>query len=676
MPVQQLDAATLRSEVHAIRAALPRTRAGAVTSQGDFVQHSDTLRSTNALSGAGVTVGVLSDSFDCYSVFKADGVAASGNAGYASNGFLATAATDVSTGDLPSGVKVLQEAPCMDGNEYNGYPDELPFGDEGRAMLQVVHDVAPGASLAFYTAENGEADFANGIVALAKAGAKVIADDVGYYDEPFYQDGLVAQAVDAVNGPPYGVAYFAAAGNDGSLAYENTAPIFGTVAASGPNVGEHLLNFDTTGATTVTSLPVTIAALVPGEYVAIVVEWDQPYVTGSPSSSGATSRIDVCITGAAGNDQIVDENGNPVSCTGPNATGSDPVQIMLIGIPATSSGNSSPETLNIQVGLVSATGPGRIKVAVEDDGAGSTINTFPSASATATLQGHPGAVGAAAVGAAFYFLSPACGTAHAELESYSSLGGAPILFGASGTRLPAPVIRNKPDFVDADGVNDTFLGFTLADAGATGSSGLLNTTISACQNDPKYPNFFGTSAATPHAAAVAALMLQANSAVTPAQIYQAMRASALPMGPTTPNFESGYGFVQADAAFALLPQVAPPQPTLTLSAASITTGGSATLTWSAADATACTASGSWSGSVANTGTKSVSPSAAGTDTYTLSCSNSAGTSPAASATLTVTASSTGGGGGGGALDPWLLLGLTGMVCVGCAARRERHTDVR
>jgi hypothetical protein len=682
MPVLELDAATLRPEVHAIRAALSRTRAGAVTSQGDFVQHSDTLRSANALSGAGVTVGVLSDSFDCYSVFQADGVAASGNAGYASNGFLATAETDVSTGDLPSGVKVLEEAPCMDGNEYNGYPDELPFGDEGRAMLQVVHDVAPGASLAFYTAENGEADFANGIVALAKSGAKVIADDVGYYDEPFYQDGLVAQAVDEVNGSPYGVAYFSAAGNDGSLAYENTTPGFSTVSSSQPNVGEHLLNFDATGATTVTSLPVTIAALIPGEYVAIVVEWDQPYVTGSPNSGGATSRIDVCITGAGGNDQIVDENGNPVSCTGANAAGSDPVQIIMIGIPATSSGNSSPETLSIQVGLVSGTTPGRIKVAVEDDGAGSTINAFPSASATATVQGHPAAVGAAAVGAAFYFQSPACGTSPAALESYSSLGGAPILFDTSGARLMTPVMRNKPDFVDADGVNNTFLGFTLAQAGATGSNGLLSTNISACQNEPKYPNFFGTSAATPHAAAVAALMLQANSAVTPAQIYQALRTSALAMGSPTPNFESGYGFVQADAAFALLPQVAPPQPTLTLSSTNIATGSAATLTWSAPDATACTASGSWSGSEANSGTQSVSPSAVGTDTYTLTCSNSAGASPAASATLTVTAASNaaatggGGGGGGGALDPWLLLGLAGVVCGGFAARRERHVEAQ
>jgi len=31
-------------------------------------------------------------------------------------------------------------------------------------MMQIIHAVAPGAALAFYTAVDSEADFANGIV--------------------------------------------------------------------------------------------------------------------------------------------------------------------------------------------------------------------------------------------------------------------------------------------------------------------------------------------------------------------------------------------------------------------------------------------------------------------------------------------------------------------------------
>ena len=561
LPVTRLEAAAARSEVHSIRAAMSRTRSGAVTSQGDFVQHSDVLRSANNLSGAGVTVGVLSDSYDCYAVYAANNVIASGPAGYANNGFLATAATDVSTDDLPPGVNVLNEAEDGNGGCMNyGAPIQLPFTDEGRAMLQIVHDVAPGASLAFYSAENSEADFANGIgrlaasVASGGAGAKVIADDVGYFDEPFYQDGMVAQAIDAV--VAQGVAYFSAAGNDGTLAYDNDTPDFSTVSTSAPNSGEHLLNFDASGATTVTSLPVTIASLIPGEFVAIVVEWDQPYVTGAPDSGGATSHIDVCITGASGTDiveQYITNTGAPVNCTGANPTGSDPYQVMIIANPANASGNTAAETLNIVVGLADGTAaPGRIKVVVEDDGAGSTINAFPGNSVSATLQGHPGAAGAAAVGAAFYLNTPACGN-NLGLEYFSSEGGTPILFDSAGNRLADPIVRQKPDFVGPNGVNNTFLGFTL-------SASQVVTSIAGCENNTSYPSFFGTSAATPHVASIAALMLEANPAVTPAQIYQALRSSALPMGTVSPNFDSGYGFVQADAAFALIPKVTPPPP--------------------------------------------------------------------------------------------------------------------
>src|SRR5271170_6623662 len=370
LPVSQLDAATGLGELHAIRAALSRTRTGAVTSQGDFVLHSETVRSANALTGAGVTVGVLSDSFDCYAQYAApnSGVPVSGYKGYAYNGFTATAATDESTGDLPSAVEVLGEAPCLD----YGAPILTPLGDEGRAMLQIVHDVAPGASLAFYTAENSEADFAAGIGRLASAGAKVIADDVGYFDEPFFQDGLVAQAVDAVQAQ--GVAYFSAAGNNSTLAYDNNAPSFAFLSNTAPTAGEHLLNFDASGATTTTSLPVTIPSMLPGEFVAIVVEWDQPFVTGAQNSGGATSQINLCLLGVSGTDEILDGNLNPVACSGANSLGADPVQVLLIANPATNANPSAAENIGIVVGLAGGTTPGRIKVVVEDDGAGSTIN--------------------------------------------------------------------------------------------------------------------------------------------------------------------------------------------------------------------------------------------------------------------------------------------------------------
>jgi hypothetical protein len=199
LPVAALGSATARTELLAMRAALMRSRAAnIVATQGDFAQGSSALRSAYpGLNGAGVTVGILSDSFNCYGVYDqpGSGVPASGQQGYAPNGFASTdASVDETSGALTAKVNVLEEASCL---QY-GAPTLLPDADEGRAMLQIVHAVAPGASLAFYTADNSEADFASGILALAAQGAKVIADDTGYFDEPFYQDGIVAQSVDIV----------------------------------------------------------------------------------------------------------------------------------------------------------------------------------------------------------------------------------------------------------------------------------------------------------------------------------------------------------------------------------------------------------------------------------------------------------------------------------------------
>jgi subtilase family protein len=685
LPVSRILDAAARPELTAIHAALPRPSAasGILATQGDYVQHSSAVRATYpSLTGTGVTVGVLSDSFDCYEIYAqpGSGVPASGFAGYAFNGFTATAEDDEASGALPPKVTVLAEpftsTPSAAGNclAY-GAPDLPPFSDEGRAMLQVVHAVAPGANLAFHTGDNSEADFADGIGKLAAAGAKVIADDLGYFDEPFFQDGIVAQAIDTVE--QNGVAYFSAAGNDANAAWQSTAPSFATPASGAANAGEFLLNFDTSGATTATSLPITIAPLQPGEFVGIVVEWDQPYVTGAPGSTGATSRIDACVTGTSGVFPIVqDYDGNNVTCTGPNALGVDPVQVLIVGNPASASAHTAQATIDLVIGLADGTpAPGRVIVSVSTDGqTASPLTTY--ATNSPTLQGHRGAAGAAAVGAAFYFQTPQCGTTPAQLEPFSSLGGAPILFDTSGNRLATPTVRQKPNFVGPDGINNTFLGFQLTppsfDGVTVSGGGALPTTNTQCQNDASYPNFFGTSAATPHAAGIAALMLQANPAATPTQIYTALENGALPMtgSGATPNFYSGYGFIQADAALALLP-LGPPS--LSLGASSIVLGQSTTLTWIATDATSCTASGSWSGPQASGASITLTPAAVGSYTYSLTCTNTAGTTSTTSATLTVTAAAaaSGGGGGGGALG-WPALGL--LAALGRGRRRGIHRE--
>src|SRR5271165_2667399 len=111
-----------------------------------------------------------------------------------------------------------------------------------------------------------------------------------------------------------GAAHSLAAGSARDSTYENAAPGFGTLSSSGSNAGEYLLNFDVTGATNATALPVTLAPIRPGGSVAVLVHWDPPSVAGTPASPA--SSIDVCIHGTSGTLTVTDYDGHAVSCTG------------------------------------------------------------------------------------------------------------------------------------------------------------------------------------------------------------------------------------------------------------------------------------------------------------------------------------------------------------------------
>jgi hypothetical protein len=641
LPVTALAQAAQLPGVTQIRASMPRTR-GPVALQGDFVQGSSALRTQYAgLTGTGLTIGVLSDSFNCYSYYAAHGPSQLGNGynGYATNSFAATQADDVASGALPSGVNILEDADCAD----YGAPQQPPWSDEGRAMAQIVHVVAPGAQLAFHTAINSEADFAAGITQLQQQGAKIIVDDVGYPDEPFFQDGVVAQAVDAA--AAQGVAYFSAAGNDGRNAYETTAPVF--VAQS----GRTLLNFDSSGATTTTTLPMTIPPVAPGEFVLLVVQWDQPYVTGAPGSPGAANALNFCIESASPAVDWVAQDTGPAQlvsypvCTGANSIGADPVLILAVGNPANVNAPTPTETLNIAIQLVSGAVPHRVKFLLSDNGLGASITSF--ATFSPTMQGHPNAAGAVAVAAAMYYLTPACGTSPALLETYSSYGGDPILFDVNGSALATPQNRGKPDLTGPDGVNNTFLGFQLADGTAPSPpwnpNGQFPTSIAQCQNNSQYPNFFGTSAAAPHAAGAAALLWQANPALSATQIAAALENTALPMSEGAQG--AGAGFIQVNAALGAIPVGAP---SLNISPAQIAVGSPAMLTWSSFGTSSCMASGDWSGAQPTSGSTTITPTTAGSLSYSLACTGANGTGPAATVTLSV--QSAAGHHGGGELD--------------------------
>ncbi len=489
LPLTAIPALEDLPSLRLARPAYATQHQGAVPSQGDRAMRADIARMSFGVDGSGVLVGTLSDSYDCL------GGAAAGEA----------------SGDLPAGVQVLQELdPCGAAT------------DEGRAMMEIIHDIAPGATLAFHTAFEGQAGFAQGIIELANAGAKVINDDVIFFTEPFFQDGIVAQAVDTVKG--LGVAYFSSAGNAGRRAYE--APF----RPSGHSFGvgsarEEAHDFDPGP-----GIDICQRITVPvGRTLTLVYQWDQPFASTMVGAPGSASDMDIFLTNAACT--IVIRSGAERN------VGGDPVEILGFT-------NPGPSTVfGVIIGRFSGPDPGLMKTVNLGSGSFDEFDTQ-----TGTSWGHSAALGGLGVGAADYQDTPAFnGGVPPVIESFSSAGGTPILFDIAGNRLASLEDRQQPDITAPDGVDTTFFGGVDAEPNS-------------------FPNFFGTSAAAPHAAAVAALMLQRNSSIGPDAVYSILKATAIDMDdPATSLFDmgfdcrTGFGLMEAERALnaALQPAPAP-----------------------------------------------------------------------------------------------------------------------
>jgi len=408
------------------------------------------------VNGSGIKVGVLSDSFND----------------------LGGAAADEADGALPSASNIQVLSDLSSGGT-----------DEGRAMMQIIHDIAPGANLAFYTADNSEQDFANGILALAAAGCKVIVDDVSYYDEPFFQNGIVAQAIQTVEAE--GVTYVTAAGNNAGNGYQAT-----WTPGSGVFDGWYFPDAELFGGSLTQTITVTASSADP---VPLLLEWNEAYGQAS-FNFGQAPDIDLFVfhngilIGQATN-ASVGEPDNP--WTGYQFTASGSYQIVIAN-------NFGPD-------------PGLIKEILAGDGLPVSI----SGANAGTVFGHamtPGVITAGAVSAAD---TPAFGFSPTS-ESFSSSGaGTELLFADNGTVLSAP---DQLSPVAVSGVDD------------------IATTVPGGLSD-----FYGTSAASASLAGVAALILSADPYLTPAQVEQIMEDTALQMANSA---VSGAGLVQVDAAIA------------------------------------------------------------------------------------------------------------------------------
>jgi len=534
VPIGALSDMSTTPSLRFMRPSMAKTQIGLTTSQGDHAQRSDVARQRFHVNGRGVRVGVMSDSYNC-----SEGALVPGEP-------FTTAPQDKASNDLPRDVLVLKDLSPTPSSDCS---------DEGRAMMQLIHDVAPASSLAFYTAFESPEDFAAGIGALADAGSKVIVDDVIYFAEPMFLDGPIAQAADRVKSR--GVAYFSSAGNQARQSYES----FRRSDGEGANGG--VLHDFANGKAVDVLQGITAGA---GSTSLLSFQWDQPWF--SVNGKGSASDLDI---------YFVDDDGNPIKlCDDPNTLvcqfpgidmneGGDAVEV-----PALINDSDADVHANIVIELFSGPAPHRMKYVWFDLGAG-LLTVDEHNTESGTLYGHANAAGAEAIGAAPWYNTSAFGPqnkpecAPACLELFSSAGGVPILFDKNGRRFPFPLVRIKPGFTGPDGGNTTFF---VADIAAP---------IPGSNEPDGFPNFFGTSASAPHVAAIGALMLDQRARdvaagknfigpkqLRPEAMYLALRLSAIRQdirqragrvtGPIPIphskgfDFDSGFGFVNAAAA--------------------------------------------------------------------------------------------------------------------------------
>jgi hypothetical protein len=534
------------------QAACPQ---GVVVSEGDRQLEAARARNDFGVDGTGVTVGILSDSFNQW------------------RGAPASEASDVATGDLPGpgnpcgferAVKVV--TPFLPGSypepgeEPENPPEEGEEGaDEGRGMAQIVHDLAPGANIDFASAFNGELAFAKGIRDLYNEGARVIADDVAYFNEPFFQDGPIADAVNEVVAK--GANYFSSAGNDNLIDAEGRdigsieAPAFREMGCPPalPSEYKTCMNFNPEGGKDNT-WGVTLEE---GWPLYLDLQWAQPW-------NGVTTDLDMFLLNAKG--ELVGRAFNTPNTEpgrqqpyefipyegGIEAEGHEVMNVVIARCDkACGAGRAEEEIEGVKPneGTVGGDdGTPRLKVAIFNNGGGVSGSEYPESKGGdvvgPTIFGHTGAAAAVSVAAINV------GTDE-EPEAYSSRGPVVHLFGpVTGTAAAPPIgeqVIAKPNVTASDCGSTTFF-YGFSEGGF---------------------HFCGTSAAAPHAAAVAALIRSANPGASNAQVRADLEATARPVGSSLFTFGPdavGAGMVDADSALrelALGPTVtilSPPAP--------------------------------------------------------------------------------------------------------------------
>src|SRR5262245_25605249 len=425
------------SWVHAIRTVdRAVVRAGSVTTEGDAASRADALRA-QGLDGSGVVVGVISDGIDSVQAAQA-------------------------TNDLPD-VVVPSDGRCQKG-----------AGDEGTALLEIVHDVAPGAKLLF-SGPSTSLDMVDAVQCLTDAGANVIVDDLGFFAEPYFEDGPVADAVSAA--VTAGVSYHSSAGNE---AQQHVEEDFFPAPGSNGQIHDWAAGAGDRFNGVVVPARGTLTC---------ILQWNDPF--GRAADDYDLALFDANLNLVA---QSID----------PQEGAQDPIEsVSVVNL------TDTDQRANILINRFSGA-PRRLELFCLG------ASALEHSSAAGSIFGHPALPSVVAVGAVDVH-DPGLDA----VEPFSSHGPARVDF-------PTLEIRAKPDLVAFDGV-------TISNAGG----------FPAC---PPFCAFFGTSAAAPHSAGVAALLLDRDPTLTPAEIQAALTGGAVDIG--APGFDDASGFGRLDAVAA------------------------------------------------------------------------------------------------------------------------------
>jgi len=480
------------------------TNSGSVQTEGDAVLKADQTRSGFGIDGTGVKVAVISDGIDGLSESTA-------------SGDIPETGIKVSSTPLAEG-GVSVDDPCPEFIPLTSTPidrEDLTVGPEGLAMLEIIHDIAPGAELYFAPGLGTDLELIRSKRCLSEV-VDIIADDIGVYNSGPY-DGTSPISLESTASVQSGVANFISVGNDAQQHYTGLFT---------DTDGDGLHEFDVSLGIPVDGEPAEVhTILVPpfGE-VHIFLQWDDPF-----GSSDNDYGLRITVDGESFDfNDTQDGDGDPTE----NVTyENDADEYVLLEISIFDAlkinglGSAQPKNLELfHIGSDALTED----YIVEE-------SSVPN-NADADLVCSVGSVGIAS--------GDLLGQSPDEIRSYSSRG-------------PTNDGRLKPELVAPDGVSITGNG------------------------DFDVP-FFGTSAAAPHAAGVAALVLEADTSLAPEELTTALQSTkvlspplladilsntAIDLGQPGPDNTFGFGRIDAFAAVqSVLGSEPMPSPTPTASA--------------------------------------------------------------------------------------------------------------